>query len=284
MKEDCVEEKEQKYVDILSNGGFKAFFGDERNKNEVMALLNALLPEHRQIEAIWYKPTEVQGPKLGYSKEFHYDFVCQDATGALFIVEAQRYCEESWFKRCVSYASRAYDMQNKKGQDYDVPPVYLLGLMGVDVNHPDKDYWQNRYISEYTFREKGCHDLLGETIVIIFAELARFCKSEDECVTKQDRLLYLLKNSRLLKVPPKWVEESGYKSLLDAMCIEGFDDKKLDEYKKNMYDEKRHRGEIKGERKDERRQIAAAMLAKGLDVEMVAECTKLTIDEVKALQ
>lgn len=25
MKEDCVEEKEQKYVDILSNGGFKAF-------------------------------------------------------------------------------------------------------------------------------------------------------------------------------------------------------------------------------------------------------------------
>ena len=51
-----------------------------------------------------------------------------------------------------------------------------------------------------------------------------------------------------------------------------------------MYDEKRHRGEIKGERKEERRQIAAAMLAKGLDVEMVAECTKLTIDEVKALQ
>ena len=126
--------------------------------------------------------------------------------------------------------------------------------------------------------------MLGETIVIIFAELARFCKSEDECVAKQDRLLYLLKNSRLLKVPPKWVEESGYKSLLDAMCIEGFDDKKLDEYKKNMYDEKRHRGEIKGERKEERRQIAAAMLAKGLDVEMVAECTKLTIDEVKALQ
>ena len=165
-----------------------------------------------------------------------------------------------------------------------IPPIYLIGLMGVDIDHPDKEYWKDKYLAEYTFREKGCHDLLGETIVIIFAELARFRKSEDECVTKQDRLLYLLKNSRLLKVPPKWVEESGYKSLLDAMCIEGFDDKKLDEYKKNMYDEKRHRGEIKGERKEERRQIAAAMLAKGLDVEMVAECTKLTIDEVKALQ
>ena len=31
-------------------------------------------------------------------------------------------------------------------------------------------------VSEYTFREKECHDLLGETIVIIFAELTRFSK------------------------------------------------------------------------------------------------------------
>ena len=29
-------EREQKYVDILSNGGFKAFFGDESNKEVVM--------------------------------------------------------------------------------------------------------------------------------------------------------------------------------------------------------------------------------------------------------
>ena len=274
----------QEYVDILTNGGFKAFFGDENNKKEVMLLLNALLPEHRKVAQIDYRPTELQGPMIGHSKEFQYDFVCRDKSGAVFIVEMQRYREDAWFKRCVSYASRAYDRQNKAGLGYDVPPVYLIGLMGVDIDHPDKEYWKDKYLAEYTFREKGCHDLLGETIVIIFAELARFCKSEDECVTKQDRLLYLLKNSRLLKVPPKWVEESGYKSLLDAMCIEGFDDKKLDEYKKNMYDEKRHRGEIKGERKEERRQIAAAMLAKGLDVEMVAECTKLTIDEVKALQ
>ncbi len=31
-----------RYADILSNGGFKAFFGDENNKHEVMMLINAL--------------------------------------------------------------------------------------------------------------------------------------------------------------------------------------------------------------------------------------------------
>ena len=36
--------------------------------------------------------------------------------------------------------------------------------------------------------EKDTHDLLGETIVIIFAELGNFDKREDECVTRQDRI------------------------------------------------------------------------------------------------
>ncbi len=33
--------EQQEYVDILTNGGFKAFFGDENNKEEVMVLINA---------------------------------------------------------------------------------------------------------------------------------------------------------------------------------------------------------------------------------------------------
>ena len=97
--------------------------------------------------------------------------------GTAFIVELQKYREADWFKRCVSYASRAYDRQNRKGESYDVPPVYLIGLMTVDVGHPDKEFWKDRYISEYTFREKECHDLIAETIVIIFAELNRFDKN-----------------------------------------------------------------------------------------------------------
>lgn len=63
----------------------------------------------------------------------------------------QRYAEEHWFKRCVSYASRAYDRQNRRGEDYDVPPVYL---MGTEILHQDPGLWNDRFISEYTFREK----------------------------------------------------------------------------------------------------------------------------------
>ena len=282
---------EQMYVDILSNGGFKAFFGDEDNKEQVRMLLNTLLPQHRQIKHIEYRPTELQGPVIGQSKDFKFDFVCTDESGAVFIVEMQRYREQSWFKRCVSYASRAYDRQNKSGFDYDVPPVYLIGLMGVDIDHPNKDYWQEHYVSEYTFREKKCHDLLDETIVIIFAELTRFHKSEDECETDQDRFLYLLKNSGQMTVPPKWGVESSCKSILDAMRIGGFSSTKRDQYNKDMYDEKRRRGELAAAREDGREEgmhcakleDAKHLKDLGVSLDIIVEATGLPLETVESL-
>ena len=247
---DRKQSSEQRYVDILTNGGFKAFFGDENNKSEVMTIINTLLPEHRQVVEIEYLPTEYQGPIIGHSKEFHYDFMCKDVSGAVFIVEMQRYREKAWFKRCVSYASRAYDRQNKAGEDYDVPPVYLIGLMGIEIDHPDKEFWKERYVSEYTFREKESHDLLGETIVIIFAELEKFRKSEDECHSRLDRMLYILKNSGRLHIPPKWSSSDNYTDILDACEIEAFDEDKRIKYDSDMYDEKRLKGVTAAARED----------------------------------
>ena len=184
----------QRYVDVLTNAGFKALFGDVNNKDVVMSIINVLLPEHRRVVDIEYMPTEHQGQVTGKNKGFHYDFMCRDSSGTVFIVEMQRYYEDHWFKRCVSYASRVYDRQNRQGGDYEVPPVYLIGLMDIEIKHEDPEFWKGKYISEYTFREKSCNELLEETIVIIFAELAGFCKKASECQTDQDKMMYLLKN------------------------------------------------------------------------------------------
>ena len=40
------------YGELLTNGGFKAPFGDVNNKDVVISILNVLLPEHRQIAYI----------------------------------------------------------------------------------------------------------------------------------------------------------------------------------------------------------------------------------------
>ena len=252
----------QRYVDILTNGGFKAFFGDRKNKKAVIDILNVLLPAHRKVVNIDYLSTEQYG-QTAENKEFRYDFMCRDKEGVSFIVEAQRYKESDWFRRCVSYASRMYDLNNESGGSYDIPPVYLIGLMGVDVEHPDMDQWRDRYISEYTFREKETHELLDETIFIIFAELNRFDKRAEDCENGLDRMLYVLKNSGELDNPVGWLNDPIYARILRAFEIAKFSKTKRIQYNKDMYDERRRNGEMKAARQDGLAEGLAEGLAKG---------------------
>ena len=282
----------QRYVDILTNGGFKALFGDVNNKDVVISILNVLLPEHRQIAYIDYMPTELQGPVVDQSKEFHYDFMCRDESGTFFIVELQKYWEDDWFKRCVSYASRAYDRQNRRGQNYDVPPVYLIGLMDIEVGHPDVEYWKDRYVSEYTFREKESHDLLAETIVIIFAEMAHFDKRAEECVTETDRMLYVLKFIGRMMEQPAWLQNEVYTRIFSACEIAGFPEDKRIKYEQEMNDEKRLRSEyntarrmgleegLEKGREEARLESARKLKQMGVATEIIAEATGLSIEEI----
>ncbi|MBO8484829.1 MAG: PD-(D/E)XK nuclease family transposase, partial [Bacteroidetes bacterium] len=41
-------------MDILTEAGFKAVFGVEKNKDVLIDLLNVLLPEHRRVHDLSY--------------------------------------------------------------------------------------------------------------------------------------------------------------------------------------------------------------------------------------
>lgn len=297
----------QRYVDILTNGGFKALFGDVNNKDVVMSIINVFLPDHRKAVDIEYMPTEHQGPVTRTSKEYHYDFMCRDASGTVFIVELQRYYEDHWFKRCVSYASRVYDTQNRRGMDYDIPPVYLIGLMGVDIVHHDPVAWGDRYVSEYTFREKFTNELLDETIVIIFAELTRFHKQSSECISDQDKILFLLKNIGRMMEQPMWLQKEIYTRIFEACEIAGFTMDKRINYDRDMYDERRLEGERSAYRRigleegrkegleegrqegrqegleEGRQDIIRKMSSAGMSIEQICSITEMSQDEVKSL-
>ena len=78
----------QRYVDILTDAGFKAVFGDQRNKDVLMDLLNVLLPAERRVEEIEYNTTEIPGftPE---TKSVRIDLRCTSADGTRFIVEEE---------------------------------------------------------------------------------------------------------------------------------------------------------------------------------------------------
>ena len=285
---------QQKYVDILSNGGFKAVFGDRNNKRVIMDILNTLLPEHRQLEDIELVQTEYRGHTED-GKEYRYDFMCRDINGVSFIVEAQKYHDDNWFKRCVSYTSRIYDMQNQIGQDYVAKPVYLIGLMGVEIEHPEMELWKDKYVSEYTFREKETQELLDETIFIIFAEVARFNKQMDECGTDLEKMLYLLKNSGEILQPSGWMASEKYTRIMTACEIGKFSKMKRLQYIKDMMAERsrvsemntairrgRDEGRAEG-RAEERLNTAAKMKELGVDVAVICQVTGLSEEDIADL-
>ena len=107
--------------------------------------------------------------------------------------------------------------------------------MDVPIDHPDKDFWKDRYVSEYTFREKESHDLLGETIVIILAEMANFSKAAEDCVTEVDKMLYLLKNIGRMMDQPGWLQHEVYTRIFDACEIAGFDEDISDQVQKYVF-------------------------------------------------
>ena len=311
-----------KYVNLMSNAGFKAVFADENNRELVIKVLNQMLPGERHVEDITYLKTEYQGT-LMKNKEYHYDFMCRDSSGRSFIVEMQCYPEQYWFRRCVSYCCRAYDRQSSKGDDrnvigtgYNIPPVYFIGFMGIDIGHPDQKEWKDRYVSEYTFREKTTHDLLDETIFIIFAELARFHKTLEECQSPQDKLFYLFKNIWMMEdADENWITDDFWEAFFNACEIAAFSEEKRIKYEQEMYDERRLQGELgasmeigmkkglaegleKGRAEglaegraegraegEENAKIATAqrMLAKGMPIELTAEISGLSVERVMEL-
>ena len=233
-----------RYVNICSNSGFKAVFGDEDNKEVIISIINTLLQGKREVTDIEFLRTEYQGTDVK-GKEFRYDFMCRDQDKVSFIVEMQCYPEAFWFKRVVSYVSRAYDRSLKSGDGYDVPPVYFFGFLNTDVHHPENEYWKKNWMAEYTFMEKHTRELPDETIFITFAELMRFRLKESECRTPLERLLYLMKHSsgfsdRL----PSWAKDQIWQNFMRSCEIAAFSENKRIEYEQDMYDERRHMGEM----------------------------------------
>ena len=133
--------------------------------------------------------------------------------------------------------------------------------------------------------------MLDETIVIIFAEMANFNKSFEECETDRDKMLYLLKNISSMESQPEWLQDETYSRLFKACKVAEFSEDKLIQYQKDMYDERRFKGEMDAafnegvEKGIEQNKVETAKNFKnlGVAVEVIAQATGLSVEEVEKL-
>ncbi len=188
-----------RFIDPLSDFGFKKLFGSEPNKEILIDFLNQLFKGKKVIRNLTFKPTEKYGEGKG-DKKICLDLLCIGDEGEQFLVEMQR-AEQHYLKeRGVFYASRVISEQLPKGKgswDYALKEVYLIVLLEFDLKGSG-----NGYLHDYCLMDRQTGQVFYDKLEFKFIELPKFTKTEDQLETDLDRWLFLLKNlSRLNKIP-----------------------------------------------------------------------------------
>ena len=301
-----------KYLDPKADLTFKKIFGE--HKNLVISLLNALLPlkDDERVESIEYWPAEKIPDRTEAEKYSIVDVCCKDNKKREFIVEMQMTWTESFKKRVLLNASKAYVAQTEKGMNYaGLQPVYALNFVNAKFLEDVDDYYHYYHLvhDKYT-------DRVIDGLHLVFVELPKFfaskaAEAERKPTTFSEKKMQVLWlrflteiNEKTKEVPAELLENAEVNEALEIVEIAAFSDEEMRAYDKfwdNISKQRTYEEEIKqkaeerikeaeakveqAQAKVEQQKIDTARMMKAKDfaVEDIAEITGLTIEQIKAL-
>ena len=124
--------EQKRYINPLTDYGFKKVFGDE----EVMkAFLTDLLEPQSPIQTITFLDKE-RPADTKYEHGIVYDMYCQTEDGKKFIVEMQNRSQINFSDRILLYLSRSLAAQTAQAipdWDYRLTPVYGIFFLNFNL-------------------------------------------------------------------------------------------------------------------------------------------------------
>jgi predicted transposase/invertase (TIGR01784 family) len=282
-----------KYINLLTDFGFKRVFGTEPNKQLLIDFLNTLLPAHHRIYDVTYKNNENLGNTV-LDRKAIFDIYCQAETGERFIVEIQK-AKQNFFKdRSVYYATFPIQEQALKGDwNYQLTAVYTVGIL--DFIFEDCKY-EDTLLHTVELKNQNC-EVFYDKLKFIYIELPKFTKSLDELESHFDKWLFLLKHLSELSDRPQPLKERIFNQLFEVAEIANFSPIEQENYQdslkyyrdlNNVVDTSRQEGVIQG-REEERllnlkrqRSLLIRLLSRTLSP--ISDDQKQAIDQLSMLQ
>jgi len=193
-----------KFLDVRTDYAFKKVFGSEKSKPQLISFLNALLefPKGQRVEDLEIvDPYNI--PMIQGMKDTYVDVKARLDDGSLVIIEMQVLNVESFEKRILYNAAKNYSTQLVKGENYDLlNPVIALTLTDFEM-FPESD----QMITRFKLMEKKDLIEYSDDIELVFVELPKFTKKQDELDSVMDRWLYFVKNAGSLECIPGDMDE-----------------------------------------------------------------------------
>ena len=301
----------QRFVNLMSDAGFKIVYADKGNKGLLIELINHFLPEGIIVKDIVKYLDREQTPVAIEGKRTLLDLVCEDSNGSIISVEIQKGNYAAFFERCVYYGAGHYHGELSSGDTYDkLRPVYMIAILEDKMPHEVQTLWDtDHYIAHYHFIESRTGEFAPSTIICNFAELGRFTKSLDECRSELDYLIYWFKYGwKYTNTLPQEIEKSGeLKELVRESEIAAFNKDKRAIYdlslmnerdilteKKYAREEGREEGLVEGHanglqeglvkgREEGFKEVASKMKESGIDISVITQITGLSSTQIESL-
>ena len=242
------------------------------------------------IEKIDYLPTE-RVPENPKSKKVIPDVSCMDERGNRFIVEMQVNWAKNFYQRLLFGIARAYGHKLSIGENYkDLKKVIGIGLVD-SIFEKEMSQWYHHYQLRHT--EKP--DKLLEDLQLLLIELPKYRakpmadKSLIKLLDLWLQFLSLGENTR--EVPRALLAVPEIEEAVHLAEVAAYSEAELHSYERNLdairtestlIRDHREEGIAEG-RKKEKVGIAKSLLSQGLDVNMIASVTGLSVADIQKL-
>ncbi|NEN98054.1 MAG: PD-(D/E)XK nuclease family transposase [Moorea sp. SIO3I7] len=276
-----------KYIDLLTDFGFKRVFGTEPNKALLIDFLNTLLPPHHQIQDVTIKNPEFLGNTL-VDRRAIFDIYCQSTTGERFIVEMQKAKQNLFKDRSVYYSTFPIQEQAQQGDwNYQLTAVYTVGILDFIFNDHKQD---SELLHVVELKNQRC-EVFYDKLKFIYVELPKFTKSVDQLETHFDKWLFLFRHLAQCNAPPEPLQEDVFAQLFEVAEIANFSSEEQALYQdslkvyRDMYSVNQTliQESLEQGRQQGIEQVAKQMKAAGLPLKDIAQYTGLSVDEINQL-
>jgi predicted transposase/invertase (TIGR01784 family) len=189
-----------KFLDVKTDFAFKKVFGSEGSKDILMSFLNSLVlfSENEVIEDLTIvDPYQI--PLIKGMKDTYVDVKAKLSNGSTVIIEMQILNVQGMEQRILYNAAKAYSTQLVPGERYHLlNPVIALTITDFVMFADTVEC-----MSTFRLTEKERLVEYNGDIELIFIELPKFTKTEEELDDITDKWLYFIKNAGSLAYIPE---------------------------------------------------------------------------------
>lgn len=300
-KPNAMSKKISKYINPLTDFGFKYIFGRDADKEFTISFLNALQIGPMPIVDVTFVDKENPG-EAEEDRALIYDLHCVLEDKTKIIVEMQNRYQTHFDDRAIYYLAADLYSQGQKGKDwgYRLTPVYGVFVMNFE--------WRN--MEEQHLREDVClynmqtKSVFSDRMRMTFLKIPMMEKEAEECETTLERWLYILKHMEKMEaIPHSFTKDPVFRNLGRVARYAALNDVDKEAYRKSLKayrdayaiaetertigkEEGIQIGEARGIQIGEARgvlKIAKKMKDAGTAYEEISAITDLSLDEIAKL-